>query len=209
MYKNILFDFDGVILDSMPIRDKGFELVLHQYPAEQISQLIKFHRKNGGLSRYVKFRFFYEKVLKEKVTDEKIEELANAFSEIMRRELVNPDNLIKDSLNFIKNHYRHYNMHIVSGSEHKELNFLCEQLSIASYFISINGSPTPKTEIVSDLLKKFRYNAEETMLIGDSFNDYQAAKDNKILFCGYNNNTLTGLGNYLNTFADLISLLQP
>jgi beta-phosphoglucomutase-like phosphatase (HAD superfamily) len=26
-FKNLLWDFDGVLIDSMPIRNKGFELV--------------------------------------------------------------------------------------------------------------------------------------------------------------------------------------
>jgi hypothetical protein len=41
-------------------------------------------------------------------------------------ELIKPENLILDSLNYIKNNYEKYNFHIVSGSDQEELRFLCK-----------------------------------------------------------------------------------
>lgn len=55
----IFWDFDGVIMDSMKVRDEGFKIVLKDYPSDQVEKLMEFHRNNGGLSRYVKFRYFF------------------------------------------------------------------------------------------------------------------------------------------------------
>ncbi len=200
--KNIFWDFDGVIMDSMPFRNKGFELVLKEFPNEQVELLIQFHLKNGGLSRYVKFTHFFEEIRGEKVTEEEIKEWAQKFSEIMREELLQPALLIEDSLNFIKENYRKFNMHIVSGSDEEELRFLCEKLEISRYFISIHGSPVPKKELVQELLNTHNYRLENTILIGDSINDYEAAEINNIDFCGYNNDELKGLKTfYIESFS--------
>lgn len=60
--KTIFWDFDGVLMNSNAVRDKGFELVLADYPKDQVKQLMDFHQANGGLSRYVKFRYFFENI---------------------------------------------------------------------------------------------------------------------------------------------------
>jgi phosphoglycolate phosphatase-like HAD superfamily hydrolase len=200
--KNIFWDFDGVIMDSMPVRNRGFELVLKEFPNEQVELLMQFHLKNGGLSRYVKFRHFFEEIRGEKVTEEEIKEWAKKFSGIMREELVRPALLIDDSLNFIKENYGKYNMHIVSGSDGEELRYLCEKLEISRYFISIHGSPVPKKELVHSLLIKHEYEGDDTILIGDSINDYEAAEINDIDFCGYNNEKLKELKTfYIESFT--------
>ena len=198
--KTILWDFDGVILDSMKIRDEGFYAIFKKYPLELVEKLMAFHHKNGGLSRYVKIRFFYNELLGEEVSDEKVNELAAQFSEVMLQKLIAPDLLIQDSLSFIKESYTNYNFHIVSGSDGKELNHLCEKLGIAHYFKTIGGSPTPKITLVENVLKAYDYEVKEVCLIGDSTNDYDAAVENNIAFYGYNNIKLTSLGNYIETF---------
>jgi phosphoglycolate phosphatase-like HAD superfamily hydrolase len=184
--KTIFWDFDGVILNSNEVRSQGFAEVLKDFPIEQVNQLMKFHNENGGLSRYVKFRYFFEEVRKEILTDQKLKFYNDSFSKIMRESLIDSKLLILETNNFIKKNYLKFQMHIVSGSDEVELNFLCEKLGIARYFISINGSPTPKTKLVFDLISKQNYEKSKCLLIGDSINDWEAAKHNNIKFMAYN-----------------------
>ncbi len=72
----IFWDFDGVIIDSEKVRTAGFEKVLRDYPKEEVEQLIQYHKKNGGLSRYVKFRYFFEEIRKSPISDERVDELS-------------------------------------------------------------------------------------------------------------------------------------
>ncbi len=200
-FKVILWDFDGVLMNSNAIRDLGFETVLSSFPVDKVAQLMTYHKANGGLSRYAKFRYFFEEILKESVTDATIEKMAASFSIIMRKYLVNPDLLIKDSMNFVRLHHEKYAMHIVSGSDQQELRYFCQELGISIYFLSINGSPTSKKKLVMNLLNNFRYNKREVLLIGDSINDYDAAIENNIHFMGYNNSSLKSLSSpYIDSF---------
>ncbi|PHN01499.1 HAD family hydrolase [Flavilitoribacter nigricans] len=186
---NLIFfwDFDGVILDSNKIRDIGFQRVLTEYPAQQVEELLKFHKLNGGLSRYVKFRYFFEKIRNEKLGEVKLLELCESFSEIMRKILNDESLLIQPTIKFIKENYSFFPMHIVSGSDQDELRYLCNSLDISKYFVSINGSPVPKIELVRNILNSFDYQKSNCVLIGDSINDYEAAISNEIFFLGYNN----------------------
>ena len=195
-YKVLLWDFDGVILNSMAVRDQGFVEVLKEFPKEQIDALLEFHRKNGGLPRYVKFRFFFEEIRKESITEVEVNKWAAKFSIIMKSLLINPALLIHDALDFIKENYAQIPMHIVSGSDQNELRYLCCELKIDRYFKSIHGSPTPKKQLVEEVLERNNYAKETCILIGDSYNDFEAAVHNNIDFAGYNNQQLKEFGNH-------------
>lgn len=200
-YNTILWDFDGVLMDSMSVRDKGFEIVLKEHSKEEVENLMQFHRQNGGLSRYVKFRYFFEKIKGREISEEEVNEYASRFSTVMLDNLVDKTLLIEDSLQFVKQNYKRYNMHIVSGSDQKELRHICKSLEISKYFISIHGSPTPKKQLVRELLEENKYPEEKTLLIGDSINDYEAAMENNISFYGYNNLQLKkNSSNYIGKF---------
>ncbi|MDI9873369.1 HAD family hydrolase [Flectobacillus rivi] len=205
-FKVLLWDFDGVIMDSMPIRGRGFEEVLLEYPKEQVKKLMAFHNSNGGLSRYVKFRYFFEVIRGEVVSEERVLQLAGSFSNIMFDLLLDKSLLISDSVEFIKDKSDKFQMHIVSGSDGKELTSICEAIGLANFFKTINGSPTPKTELVKNILQNFNYNPQDVALIGDSINDFDAAVANGITFIAYNNIELFKMtDNYIKSFKDLDS----
>lgn len=205
----IIWDFDGVILFSEEIRQKGFRILFQDYSSEQVDQLMDFHRKNGGLSRYVKIRYFYEVILKISVDDHEVSRLASKFSDIMRKELVNPDLLNEEWLSLMKEIKEGVTHYIASGSDQQELRFLCDRLEIDSYFEGIFGSPKPKIGIVRDILKSNKIAIDQILLIGDSYNDYEAASENKIDFIGYNNDSLNSQGkDYLHSLQDLIRYLN-
>ena len=200
MIKTIFWDFDGVILDSMPIRDYGFAKIFEDFDKELVDRLLEYHTLNGGLSRYVKIRYFYNTLLNVEISDEKVQEYADKFSTIMRNELTNKKYLIDETVEFIKLNYQNYNFHIVSGSDEKELNYLCKELDLTQYFKTIEGSPTAKNDLVKNILQKYSYNPKECILIGDSINDFDAANINCMKFYGYNNKLLKDKDAYIESF---------
>ncbi|RYZ49133.1 MAG: HAD family hydrolase, partial [Sphingobacteriales bacterium] len=123
-YDLVFWDFDGVIMDSMPVRDLGFVEVLKHYPAEQVDQLLDYHRKNGGLSRYHKFKYFYETIRGEECTDKMVADLSASFSVIMKQLLVNKELLITETVDFIKQLQGKVSQIVVSGSDQTELRYL-------------------------------------------------------------------------------------
>lgn len=205
MIKNILFDFDGVILNSMPIRDYGFKKIFKDYDDDLVNKFLEYHNQNGGLSRYVKIKYFYNNLLKQEILEEKVINYAENFSIIMKKELVDKKYLIADTLKFIEHNCKKYNLHIVSGSDEKELQYLCKELEIDIFFQSIIGSPKNKKMLVRDVIETNKYLKSETILIGDSINDYESAKENNIDFYGFNNPILINISKkYLDNYYSLV-----
>lgn len=203
MIKNIIFDFDGVILDSMHTRSEGFRKIFKEYDKNKVEELISYHLDNGGLSRFIKIRYFFEKLLFKEIREEEILSFANKYSEIMRKELLNEKYLIKETVSFIKKNNSKTKMFIASGSEEKELRFINEFFKLDSYFLGIFGSPRNKIDIVKLIIENNKLNISETVLVGDSINDYDAAKKNNIRFFGYNSIELEKISDkYINTFLE-------
>jgi len=208
MIKTIFWDFDGVLMDSNIVRDQGFLEVLKEYPKEEVAQLMDFHQNNGGLSRYVKFRYFFEDIRKEAVTEEKIQELAQLFSAIMKKLLVKPSLLIQETIDFVKKNQGQYVMYITSGSDQKELRHLCKEMNINHFFKSIHGSPKPKKQWIKDLIQEHHYNPSECVIVGDSINDLEAATANDIFFIGFNNPQLKDKFVYFDSFNGIDEPLE-
>ena len=202
-FKVIVWDFDGVIIFSNPVREEGFREIFKEFSQEQVERLLDYHRVNGGLSRYVKIRYFYEEILGREITQEHINVLASDFSKVMLKKLGNQELLNREWLNFMETVGDNYIHHIASGSDGKELNMLCNSLGIAEYFQSINGSPTPKNQLVGDIISRNAYSKSDVVLIGDAINDHEAAMVNGIAFRGYNNNDLRRKGPYIDEFNEL------
>ena len=62
-YNSLIFDCDGVILNSNKIKTNAFRKVLKQYHQKAVDEFIKYHLSNGGISRYEKFKFFINTIL--------------------------------------------------------------------------------------------------------------------------------------------------
>lgn len=204
-YKNILWDFDGVIIDSMPIRELGFVKIFEGYDKEKVEQLVAYHRANGGMSRFAKIRYFFEELLHTSISEEEVYAYADRFSEIMRELLCDKNLLIRDCVDYIAHNAATHNYHLVSASAQDELRFLAEQLGIAYFFKSIVGSPTKKADNIKNILAEYGYAHAETCLIGDSHNDEDAAGKNDIQFFGYNAAELEASKKspYIKTFSSL------
>jgi len=199
--KNIIFDFDGVILDSVSIKTEAYKVLFEEFPKEVVNEIVKYHELNGGISRYKKIEYFFNKLLNRYISEQEVLEYANKYSEITKEELSKENYLIEDSLTFIKQNYNRFNMHIASGADENDLKYICEKVNLTKYFLSISGSPKVKSEIIKEILIYFNYKKSETILIGDSINDYEASTNNKIRFYGYNSKKLKEKFKYIDSLS--------
>ena len=184
-YKNLFFDFDGVLAETNDIRTEGFEILFAGYERPQLERLMSFVRSNGGISRYGKFKYFFEEIRHETISPEKIQSLSAAYTSIVKQKVIEAP-AVEGSLEFLNAYKEDYNLAIVSGSDQKELREICQKRRIAHFFKEILGSPVSKEEHIQYLLAKYRWNKEDCVYIGDSSNDYQAAQAVPVDFIGRN-----------------------
>ena len=78
----MFFDFDGVILDSVDVKTRAFATMLRPYGPEIERAVVDYHLANGGLSRFKKFEYYYEALLKKSIGDEELESLGQEFNKL-------------------------------------------------------------------------------------------------------------------------------
>ena len=199
-FEVIIWDFDGVIIDSDEIRTNSFKETFKEFGKRNVDKLIEYHKLNGGLSRYDKVDFFFKKIINQNISDSEFISRVNLYSKFCLERLCDKSLLINDSLDFIKVNYKNYLFHIASASDEMELRNICKELDISHFFRSIKGSPTTKVDNVKDILKNNNYSTHKCCLIGDSNNDMDAANINGITFIGYNNQSLKTNNIYIEKF---------
>ena len=64
--KAIIFDFDGVLIDSVNIKNKAFKEIVKNKNKTIKKKFIQYHYKNLGISRKVKFKYLLKNLLKKK-----------------------------------------------------------------------------------------------------------------------------------------------
>ena len=180
---SIIFDFDGVILESNHVRTEGFKLLLEgrKYDADTVARFIRFHEKNAGLSRYYKLRHLFYEILKQEIDESVVSSLCKEYSSLVKQKVANCE-WVKGTEEFLKNNYLKYNLFIVSGSDQDELRDICRARSISKFFKEILGSPIDKKSNTNHLISKYLLNPCLTIFIGDSINDFEAAQSVSMKF---------------------------
>jgi HAD superfamily hydrolase (TIGR01509 family) len=183
MVTNFLFDFDGVLVDSAQIRADGYLHLLlpeHQAHEEEIRCYVEIH---GGVSRFDKFRYIYNYILKKELSEEKLTSLCETYAAtVLDRVAHAPE--IPGVSEFLKKLHSDCRAYVVSGSPEVELQGLVAARSWNSVFTEVLGSPTPKTPLLAALLKRRGIAPESAVFFGDSVTDADAAIACQIEFVG-------------------------
>ena len=170
----ILFDCDGVVLNSNQIKSEAFFNVAAEYNTSSAFDLVEYNKKNGGLSRYKKFQYYLEKILP-KYANLKLDsnKLAIKFGEQVKKALLKCE--ISPYLFELKNKYPDTNWAIISGGDQSELRYIFNERKLSYLFnMGIWGSPSSKFEIVEN---NFRSCLKSKILyLGDSKLDHEVAK---------------------------------
>tara|TARA_Y100000813_G_C24037836_1_gene293051 strand:+ start:10 stop:678 length:669 start_codon:yes stop_codon:yes gene_type:complete len=184
-YKTIIFDCDGVILNSNQIKTDSFRETLENFDTNLVDEFILFHKENGGISRYAKIKYFLNVLVPKyenssNLENETYEELIKKYGLICKKSLMEVE--ITCGLNLFRNHTANAKWLLVSGGDEVELKELFNIKKINHYFNGgIFGSPDTKNEIIKR--EQFNKNIQNpTLFIGDSKLDYFAAKSNSLDF---------------------------
>ena len=182
-YHHIIFDFDGVLVESNEIRFNGFRKLFEKYPEEQVERLVNYAKANGGVSRYKKIEYFFNVIRQEPITNGLVNQWAAQFSELVEQDIVEAKP-VEGSLKFLEDYFSHFDFAIVSGSDQAELRRICEKRKIDHFFKMILGSPVEKKDNIASLLSDLNWQHNESLYVGDSNNDLDAAKANDLDFVG-------------------------
>jgi HAD superfamily hydrolase (TIGR01549 family) len=178
--KHIFFDFDGVLAESVNIKTDAFKQ-MYLYKGEGFAKKVeKYHLENGGVSRYEKFKVFNGEWLKEEINQQKIDELAQKFSDLVIDGVVNAPEVF-GAFDFL-NSSEMYKKYIITGTPTVEIKPILKRRKMDHFFEGVFGSPEKKGFWVKHILKNEKVSANECVFIGDALADYNAAIHNNVPF---------------------------
>jgi len=181
MIKAIIFDFDGVIIESVNIKTEAFaEIYRHDGP-KVVEKVVEHHLANGGISRFEKFRLYHREFLGKELTNDELSEISHQFSRMVTQRVIEAP-YVEGAIEFIESNYTSFDLFISSATPENELREIIEKRKISRYFKEIFGSPGKKSDHIKKILRRYSYDQSEVVFVGDATNDKEAASENNVHF---------------------------
>ncbi len=183
MIENLLFDFDGTIVDTsegiIKSMHYAFEkLGIKTLPDLRIKQVI-------GPPLQEMFKILLNSTDKE-IINKGIFYFREIYSKNGLSQLKLYDN-VQETLSYL--YTRNINLFIVTSKPYEFTKTIIENLEIKKYFKDISGTSLNKEvkskgDRVGGIIKKYKLEIEKTVMIGDRKEDILAARQNKLKTIG-------------------------
>ena len=179
----LVFDCDGVILESVPVKTRAFARIAEPFGAEAVARLLMYHKAHGGVSRYAKFAWLYREVLGREITQAELADLGSRYAEIAFDEVCRCD--LVPGVEAVLTRWRgRVPMYVCSGAPHEEVNVILTGRGLEQYFAGIYGSPPAKAELLRSIIDRAGVDPATAVMVGDSVTDLDAAEAVGTLFYG-------------------------
>jgi phosphoglycolate phosphatase-like HAD superfamily hydrolase len=184
----VLFDCDGILFDSNGFKVAGMRHALADEPQPLVAEMEAYWRGSGGVSRWAKFRYYYEQISPCAEVDRAVERACQRFGDYSLAAYDSQDP-VPAALTAARAVGAKRAV-VVSGASQTELETVFTKKDIAALFSEILGSPTPKQDLVRAVLSARNLAASEVLFIGDGAGDLRVARELDVPFV------------YLNQFSE-------
>ncbi len=195
MIKVVIFDFDGVIVESVDVKTRAFASLFTEEGQDVINAIVAYHVSHGGVSRFDKFRHIYANILQRPLSDAEFARLCEDFSRIVLDEVIKAS-YVDGAAEFLEQHSSEFIFYIVSATPEDELKNILHARSLSNYFRYAFGSPMTKTDAIRKLLVEADVAPFEAVFVGDALTDYMAAQETGVNFiarCEINDQVFGGV----------------
>jgi phosphoglycolate phosphatase-like HAD superfamily hydrolase len=179
-YLSLVFDCDGVVLNSNRIKTEAFRIAALPWGADAADALVAHHVANGGISRYRKFAYFLESIVPlyassavPGIDGPGLDQLLASYAKAVHSGLMTCD--VAEGLDDLRAQTPGATWCIVSGGDQAEVRDIFFARGLDHFFDGgIFGSPDSKDVILArgvstGLIRK------PALFLGDSLYDHQAA----------------------------------
>ena len=176
-YETFIFDCDGVILNSNGVKSQAFYELTLPYSGAAAKELLRYHLDNGGISRYEKFSYFINNIIKKYEQESDMipdqAQLIDLYAETVRAGLLSCE--ISPALSMLRQRLADKAWAVVSGGDQDELRQVFRHRKISEFFNKgIFGSPKNKYEIFERELESGNFK-RPAIFFGDSKLDHEVA----------------------------------
>ncbi len=171
----LIFDFDGIIMESVNIKANAFAKLTAPYGAQAQDRMLMYNKIHGGVSRFIKFRWFFDEIIGREITDAELNDWGTRFEELCIEEVKNCP-LVPGIQETLNKWYNKLPMYVCSGAPQAELEIVLKLRNLQHYFVKIYGFPPHKEKTLRQIMLDSKYQAEHMLMIGDSYTDLNAAE---------------------------------
>ena len=187
--KAVIFDMDGVLVDSQPYHFKADIDTMAEYGVIKDQ---KFYESFAGTLTADRMRTLKEMFGLDVPVEEMTIKRENMILDIMGKEDIKPVSGIPEFLRSIKE--KGLTTAVASSSDYKLINLILDRLKIAQYFDSVTsgsdvkrGKPSPDVFLLA--AERIGIGPSECLVVEDSENGVKAAKAAGMKALGYINPT--------------------
>ena len=182
----VVFDCDGVLIDSVPVKTRAFGRLAEPYGEDARERFVQYHLEHGGVSRFKKFAWFFDNIIGRTITEQESQEWGERFAALSLDEVRRCD-LITGAEDVLHTWHGRIPLYVCSGAPGAEQTAVLQEKGLAQYFKAICGAPPAKTELLGQILQYWGHNPAQTLMVGDATTDRDAATLVGTLFYGVGN----------------------
>ena len=172
-YKAILWDFDGVIKDSVDIKIEAY-LNLFENVDPRVHLKIAAHNLSCiGHSRLNKIPLYLE-WSGLGATKENVQLYLDKYSQLVRNAVIESE-WVPGVLEYLNKEYLNQKFALITATPQLEIVEILEELRIRKYFQIIYGAPVEKIEAIELIKNDWNIDDKSILFIGDSEGDLEAA----------------------------------
>lgn len=174
-YKTIVFDCDGVVLNSNKTKVNAYFSVAKRMGGtdEEAQALVAHHVEKGSFPRNGKIEYYLKNIKKQEITQALMQAYMHAFDEILDETLMECD--VAPALQALKKATANARWMLLSGGDQAELRRIFERRHLSPLFeVGIFGGPDIKDTVLARE-KANRNLSLPALFLGDSKYDHQAA----------------------------------
>ncbi len=180
-----VFDFDGVLVDSVEIKSEAFALLFKEYGSGVVQRVIAHHRSAGGVTRCEKLRYYHAEYLEQNLTDQELAARARQFSELVVDRVAQAPE-IPGAEKYLRITCSEKRCFINSATPDNELHDILQRRGWLELFNGVYGSSRSKEQNLSLILDRCKIASDECVFFGDAESDYLAAREADVKFVGVN-----------------------
>lgn len=178
----VVFDFDGTLVDSNPIKQRAFARCFAEIP-ERLEEILAYCGSHHHVPRWDKFRHVYEQILSRPYTPEVAATLEARFDAQTTRQIIAGAE-IPGATPFLRMVSRRNPTALLSSTPQETLRRIVEQRGWLSYFQVIQGAPVDKAAWLQRVREERGGETDAVVFFGDSREDAAAAEAAGCRFVG-------------------------
>ncbi len=208
MIKNVIFDWDGTIIDNTKA---NYEIAMFVFKKNGVKPISLEEFRNQMISPFMKF---YNKFIPDLTFENEINDFREGSLIIGEKELYSK--IFPKAAQTIRKFYENgIKMVILSSALKSAITKGLEFHSMQDYFIEIKAEVPDKSAAINEIMESQNFIQEETMIVGDMDSDIRAGKNAGITTVGvtygfYTKNRIESMkpDHVINEFCELETVIN-